>query len=73
MQTVQIVPGVAREVEILITSDNHSELEPMEHVDRMFDANGSETFDPTEATEIEAGGELRRLRSGDRISIIVQF
>jgi hypothetical protein len=42
---------------------------PIEH---MFDAQGSETFDPTEAVEVDADGELFRLAEGDRITMTVE-
>lgn len=38
----------------------------------MFDAQGSETFDPTEAVEVDADGELFRLAEGDRITMKVE-
>lgn len=42
---------------------------PIEH---MFDAQGSETFDPTEAVEVVADGELFRLAVGNRITMTVE-
>ena len=41
-------------------------------VDRLFDANGSETFDLTDAVEVDVRGELYRLRTGDLLTMQVQ-
>jgi len=58
---------------MLLTSDKHSELAPQMRVEKMFDRNNSETFDPTEAVEVDVGGTLRMLEPGDRLSVIVQI
>lgn len=40
---------------------------------RMFDFQGQETFDPSEAAEIETDdGELLELQAGDRIDMAVE-
>ncbi len=41
-------------------------------VDRLFDANGSETFDLTDAVEVDVRGELYRLRTGDLLTMQIQ-
>lgn len=73
IMTVRLPSGDEREVQMMVTSDRHPDDAPMEYVERMFDASGAETFDPTEAVEIDAGGALRKLSSGDRLTIIVQI
>lgn len=40
--------------------------------EHLFDSGASETFDPTEAVEFEAGGELMQLKSGDFVSVVVE-
>lgn len=52
-----------REWNIFLISDDGS----VEEVEHLFDANGNETFDPTEATEVSFGGELVQLEAGDTL------
>ena len=57
---------------VTIASDTHErdvEITLKRHdldigVERMFDADGSETFDPTEAVEIDGEGQLLDLQAG---------
>ena len=42
-------------------------------VNRLFDRMGSETFDPTEATEVEHDGNLLELQEGDRLTVVVEM
>jgi len=52
-----------REWEIyLILSDGS-----VETVEHLFDRNGNETFDPTEAVEAHADGEIRIIEAGDTL------
>jgi hypothetical protein len=41
-------------------------------VERMFNGKGSETFDPTDAVEVEGDGAFHRLDAGDVITIRVR-
>lgn len=40
-------------------------------VSHMFDDTGSETFDPTDAVEIESDGNLLELQDGDQLVMAV--
>lgn len=42
-------------------------------VSHMFDQIGDETFDPTEAREVDCEGELIRLRDGDELIIHAKY
>lgn len=37
----------------------------VEEVEHLFDTHGNETFDPTEAVEVCADGEIRMIEAGD--------
>lgn len=41
-------------------------------VERMFDGKGSETFDPTDAVEVDGDGSFHRLEAGDVVTIRVR-
>lgn len=68
--TVQVRPGVSREVEITLVRLSLNDTADMS-VDRMFDESGQETFDPTLAAEVDCEGNLLELQSGDRITMRV--
>lgn len=71
-KTVQIKPGVVRDVEITLVRLSLNAEAALE-VDRMFNAQGSETFDPTEAVEVDCEGSLLELQGGDRITMHVDI
>lgn len=59
----------SRDVEIILVRVSPDEVL---EVRRMFDAQSSETFDPTDAVEVEVeSGGLLTLQSGDRITMRV--
>jgi hypothetical protein len=64
--------GITRDVTITYFDGSAPNVDEPQYVEHLFDANGSETFDPTEAVEVAVrDGTLLRLKPGDAISIFV--
>lgn len=69
---MHVILSGGRECEVfltLVTGDSRGcEVE----IERMFDALGQETFDPTDAAECEAAGVLHRVQFDDEITVRVR-
>lgn len=63
--------GSERDIEILFVRSALNEDEAIS-VSRLF-ANGSETHDPVEATEVEIEGVRVEVQAGDRITVRVDI
>jgi len=55
--------GEAREWDIFLIASDGS----VEEVDYLFDVNGNETFDPTEAVEVSVEGDFIQIEAGDTL------
>jgi hypothetical protein len=53
----------------LFTSDGTWQHGKTLAVERMFDKDGSETFDPTQCVEVEVDNSLYRLKHGDKLRL----